>query len=65
MTAKVSNDTETAFTKEYFRLMPPLHQYLRQMLAQHRSAVGSAAHQVLTMPEEHAMIAAGDLTVSI
>jgi hypothetical protein len=56
---------ETAFNRDYFRQMPPLHTLLRQMLAQHRPEVARAAAGVLTMDTEHALIAAGQLSVSV
>jgi hypothetical protein len=57
---------ETAFSNDYFRLMPPLAEMLRQILKQSDDPeVRKAAAEVLTMEEEEAMIEAGQLTVSV
>jgi len=56
---------DTAFNRDYFRLMPPLHTYLRQILAQHAPDIAREAAGVLTMDEELARIAAHQLSVSV
>lgn len=57
---------ETGFNNEYFRLMPPMRNYLRQILAACASPeVQLAAQRVLTAEEERALIASGELTVSV
>lgn len=56
---------ETAFNNDYFKLMPPLADWLRQVLGQHDdTATRKAANEVLTMEEEEVLIQAGQLSVS-
>lgn len=57
---------DTGFNNEYFRLMPQMRNYLRQILAQcNNEEVRAAARRVLTSEEEAALIASGELTVSM
>lgn len=55
---------DTAFNNDYFKLMPDLAGWIRQMLKQHDKATMKAANEVLTDEEEAALIDAGDLTIS-
>jgi len=48
---------DTAFNNDYHRMMPPLENYLRQMLKQN-PRTRALADSVLTMEEEQALIAA-------
>lgn len=56
-------NNETAFKNEFFKYVPPLPLYLRQILVQ--SPLKRDAAGILTMAEENAMIRAGELTVSV
>lgn len=56
---------DSAFNNDNFKMMPPLPDYLRDMLKQHDRAVSMAAASVLTDEEEEALIEAGELSVSV
>lgn len=56
---------DTAFNNDYFKLMPDLASYLRQILKQHDRPTAKKAAEILSDEEEEALIAAGDLTVSL
>lgn len=56
---------DTAFNNDNFRLMPPLSDMLRQILKQHSAEIAQQAAVVLTEEEVAAMIACGDLSVSV
>lgn len=56
---------DTAFNNDNFRMMPPLAELIRQMLKQHDRIITQQAAAILTDDEEEAMIAAGDLLVSV
>lgn len=57
---------DTAFNQEYFKEMPPLRVWLRQILAQSdEPEVVKQAAAILTTEEEKALIRAGKLTVSV
>lgn len=53
----------TLFGVEYFKRVPPLRQFLRQILAQ-KPHTNAAMALVMTMEEEKALIKAGELSVS-
>lgn len=55
---------ETAFNNDYFKLMPSLVDYLRQVLKQHNPDVARQAAAVLSMDEEEALIASEQLPIS-
>lgn len=54
----------TAFNKDNFRLVPPLSDWLRQLLKQHSKDVRAKAAAILTDEEEEALIEAGELAIS-
>lgn len=56
---------DTAFNNDNFRLMPSLSDMLRQVLKQHEGDVPRLANAVLGDDEEEAMIAVGELSVSV
>lgn len=56
---------ETAFNNDSHGQMPSLENILRQVLRQSSPAARAAAAAVLSDEEEEAMIAAGELTVSV
>lgn len=56
---------ETAFNNDNFRMMPPLADYIRQILKAHPADIARKAKNVLSEDEETALIEAGELSVSV
>lgn len=54
----------TAFNNDGFKLQPPIPEFLRYILKQHRPEVAALAAAVMSDEEEAALIACGDLAVS-
>jgi glutamine synthetase type III len=60
----ITMTNETAFNNDNYKTAPPLVDRLRQILKQHSKAVNAEAAAVLSMDEEEALIAAGELAVT-
>lgn len=56
---------DTAFNNDNFKLMPPLVDLLRNILAQHDVETAKRAAVVISDEEEEALIAVGELSVSV
>ena len=61
----VTMTNETAFNNDNYKTAPPLVDRLRQLLKQHPKSVQAEAAAVLSMEEEEALIAAGELAVTV